>query len=164
VAQWGRMSLEIKVEAAARGSKVVMSGVVDETADFSALEKLGDRVELDLAGVRRINSFGARAWMDALRALTRRAQVVCRRLSPPVVDQLNMITGFLAGARVLSFHAQMTCEHCDHEGLHLFEAEEVRDRDGDLPPVTCPECGKAWELDDLEDQYTLFLREPTVVR
>lgn len=158
------MSLEIKVEAAARGSKVVMSGVVDETADFSALEKLGDRVELDLAGVRRINSFGARSWMDALRGLAMRGSLVARRLSPAVVDQLNMITGFLAGARIESFFAQMACEHCDHEGLHLFEAGEVRDRDGDLPPVKCPECGKPWELDDLEDQYTLFLREPTVVR
>jgi hypothetical protein len=158
------MPLEIKVEPAARGSKVEIRGVVDETSDFAALADLRDRVELDLSGIRRINSFGARSWMEALRALAKQASLVARRLSPPVVDQLNMITGFLAGARVLSFYAPMTCEHCDHEALHLFDAGEVSDRDGDLPPVKCPECGKTWDLDDIEDQYTLFLREPTVVR
>lgn len=158
------MPLEIKVEPAKRGTKVEMIGVVDETADFAVFDELSVRVEFDLAGVRRINSFGARAWMDALRELASRASVVFCRLSPPVVDQLNMITGFLAGGRVVSFFAPMTCEKCENEVMHLFDAEEVRDRDGDLPPVPCPECSRTMDLDDLEDQYTLFLREPTVVR
>ena len=45
--------------------------------------------------------------------------------------------------------------------LALFNAREVKSLDGRLPHVECETCGAIMILDDLEEQYLLFIREPT---
>jgi hypothetical protein len=139
---------------------VFLSGVVDENADMGALAGLTGRVDVNLKGVRRLNSIGVRHWIDALRALCLRAQVVYVECSVAVIGQLNMISGFLGQGRVASFYAAMRCERCDVDVDQLFERAECDDA---LPPVACARCGATLELDDDEDQYLLFLREPTRV-
>jgi undecaprenyl-phosphate 4-deoxy-4-formamido-L-arabinose transferase len=74
------------------------------------------------------------------------------------VHALNMITGFLGRGRVASVYGAMRCAACDAELDHLFDRTDC---DDGLPPVACPRCGSEMELDDAEDQYLLFLREPT---
>lgn len=147
-----------------RGNRVTISGVVDETADLSSLDKLTGRVELDLAGVTRINSAGVRLWMDALRPLGARADLVFHACSPTIIDQLNMMNGFLGHGRVESFYAQMLCPICEHEQRSLFRTSDVRANDDNLPQIACEKCGGHTEIDELSDQYLLFLREPTFVR
>jgi eukaryotic-like serine/threonine-protein kinase len=156
--------LQIEMTPTEHGTRVSIVGIVDEDADLSSLRTLMGKCEVNLAGVRRINSFGARSWMDALRAAAKRAQLVFVECSPPIIDQLNMIRGFLAHGSVRSFYAPMLCERCNHETLHLFDVEACRDNYESLPPVPCSSCGAKMELDDLEDQYLLFIREPTSVR
>jgi len=75
-----------------------------------------------------------------------------------VIDQINMVSGFLGRGKVVSFYAPMTCEACDVEMNQLFEVADVR-KTGKLPEVKCPKCRKAMEVDDLEEQYLLFVRE-----
>jgi hypothetical protein len=99
--------------------------------------------------------------MDVIRALTAKARIQFVECPSPVIDQLNMLQGFLGGASVKSFFAPMLCEHCDRSHDHLFTTADVRSLDGHLPRVECEHCGARCVLDDLEEQYLLFVREPT---
>jgi hypothetical protein len=144
-------------------TRVTMEGVVDEHADFSALAGLTGPVEVNLRGIKRLNSVGIRFWIDAMRDLTRRARVSYVECSQPVIDQVNMIRGFLGGGAVRSFFAPMRCERCDLDQSVLVEIDQC-DEHGRPPATRCPKCRTPMELDDIDDAYTLFIREPTVVR
>ena len=154
---------QVRVQPAGDQTEVTITGVVDEHIDLAPLAPVSGRVRIDLQGVRRINSVGVRAWVDAMKGLASRAQVTFTRCSPPIVDQLNMIHGFLAGARVESFYGAMICPTCETEHLALFDVRAVQQQ-GHLTEVRCPKCSTPMELDDIEDEYLLFIREPTTVR
>jgi anti-anti-sigma regulatory factor len=155
--------MELCVTPDGRSTLVTISGLIDEHADFAPLAKVAGKVRMDLRAVRRFNSFGCRAWVDQLRELSKRAQITFVACSPAVIDQLNTTYGFLASGYVESFVGPLVCPDCDHEFEQLFDAKACLDNDG-LPPVKCPKCGGAAELDDNPDQFLLFLREPTAVR
>jgi len=154
--------LKIDVRRDADVWRVTVVGLVDEDADLRRLESLTGKVEINLRGVRRYNSVGTREWVNAMQHLGENATVVLVECSPPVVAQLNMISGFLAHGTVRSFYGPMRCGRCAREVDHLFITRECRDHDS-LPPVACPTCSIPMELDELEDSYLLFLREPTIM-
>ena len=77
---------------------------------------------------------------------------------PSVVDQINMVAGFVGRGRVTSFYAPMACDGCGHELDRLFQVAEYRIA-GRLPDVHCPRCGAKMHVDDLEEQYLMFARE-----
>lgn len=155
--------VDIQVRRVPNRTQVVVSGVIDETADLSELRDLDGRLEFNLAGLQRFNSFGVRIWMDVMRDLAAASSsLTFVECAPSVIDQLNMINGFLGSGRVVSFYGEMICDHCDAEARRLFKASECRDLDR-LPPVKCDDCGRPMELEAGEDQYLLFLREPTMV-
>lgn len=141
------------------GGMIRLSGVIDEHPDLSFLSKLKGRVHISLKGVRRINSFGVRAWIDAIRRVPAEANLEFIECPPPVIDQINMVAGFLGKGRVVSFYAPMTCEACDIEVNELFQVAAVRAGGGRLLEVKCPKCGRPMEVDDLEEQYLLFMRD-----
>jgi hypothetical protein len=156
-----RKSFAIDVQEAPDRCVVHVSGVVDENADLSRLASLGaSRVEVNLKDVRRINSFGVRSWVEAMRKIPPTTQLEFVHCPPPVIDQCNMVNGFLGHGRPLSFYAMMVCEDCDEELDQLFETEACVKLGGQLPATPCPNCGSEMEIDDLEEQYLLFLREP----
>jgi anti-anti-sigma regulatory factor len=157
------VGLSIEKTRTARGVRLALSGVIDEGADFDTLADLTGSVEINMSGVKRINSFGARAWMDAVRVAAKKASLSFVECPPPVIDQLNMIQGFLGHSPVRNFFAPMICDNCEGEAMHLFDVRACKDRDGHLTPVQCDDCGGRMSIDDLEEQYTLFLREPTMV-
>ncbi len=137
----------------------VVAGVIDEHADLAPISSISGDAEINLKGVRRINSFGVRAWMEALRAVPGSVKLRVVECPPPVVDQLNMVGGFLAHAQLVSFYVPMTCEECDEQLDQLYELEACRKLGGKLPSTPCPRCGRPMEVDDLEEQYLLFARE-----
>ena len=139
---------------------VTMTGVIDESSDLTPLAQLGRRpIQVNMRGVRRINSYGVRAWLDVIRQLPITAKLSFVHCPPPVVDQCNMVAGFLGHGRLESFYAPMTCAECDEQIDQLFETEACRKNGNKLPKTPCPRCGRPMEVDDLEDQYLLFVRE-----
>ena len=139
---------------------ITITGVIDESADLSALSSVHARaLRFHMRGVRRINSFGVRAWMDAIRRIPITTQLFFVHCPPPVVDQCNMVSGFLGHGRLESFYAPMTCAECDEQIDQLFETAACRANGGKLPLTPCPRCGRPMEVDDLEEQYLLFVRE-----
>jgi hypothetical protein len=140
--------------------QVTLSGVIDENADLALIGTLGGRpARFDMRSVRRINSYGVRSWMDAIRKIPGGTKVTFVNCPPPVIDQCNMVAGFLGHGRLESFFAPMTCPECDEQIDQLFETEACRSNGGKLPATPCPRCGRPMEVDDLEEQYLLFVRD-----
>ena len=155
-----RPSFSIEVAHNADHDLVTMSGVVDENADLTPLIQLGTKpIRVHLRGVRRINSFGVRAWMDAIRRVPITTKLSFVHCPPPVVDQCNMVQGFLGHGKLESFYAPMTCAECDEQIDQLFETAVCRANGGKLPATPCPRCGRPMKVDDLEEQYLLFVRD-----
>jgi hypothetical protein len=139
---------------------VTIQGVIDETSDLSPLGHLGQRaVEVNMRGIRRINSFGVRAWLDQIRLIPPTASLRFVHCPPPVVDQYNMVAGFLGHGELVSFYAPMTCTECDEQRETLFDTAACRANGNKLPRTPCPRCARPMEVDDLEEQYLLFVRE-----
>jgi hypothetical protein len=136
----------------------VLSGIIDENADLSFFAALSGPTRLHLRAVRRINSFGVRSWIDAVRRVPPDVAFELVECSPAVIDQTNMVAGFLGHGHVKSFYAPMLCPTCGFEKDELFETETYR-RTGRLREVLCPECGSVMQVDDLEEHYLLFARE-----
>ena len=53
----------------------------------------------------------------------------------------------------------MVCAECDEQIDQLFETAACRANGGKLPETRCPRCGRPMEVDDLEEQYLLFVRD-----
>lgn len=159
-----RQPFRIDLAPGAGVEVVTMSGVIDEAADLTPLAALGQRpgqgpIEVDLHAVERINSAGVRAWIDAVRALPPTVPVTFVRCPPAIVDQCNMVTGFLGHGRLASFFAPMVCRECDEQVDTLYTVAAVHAAHGALPPSPCPRCKRPMAIDDLEDQYLLFIRD-----
>lgn len=85
---------------------VVLTGGITEDLDLEQLGLSACRVRMDMGGVTLINSTGVRAWMATLERLE--LQVTYVNCSQPVVEQANMVRGFLGvGAVMESF--QVPC-------------------------------------------------------
>ncbi len=111
-----------------------------------------------MAEVRRINSFGVRSWLETIAKISREVALEFVECPPPIIDQCNMVRGFLGHGSVVSFYAMMVCEACDEEIDQLFATASCATHGGALPPTPCPRCGRAMEIDDIEEQYLSFLR------
>jgi hypothetical protein len=136
-----------------------LSGVIDEHADLGFFTGLHGAVRINMRAVRRINSYGVRSWMDAVRKMPADCRLELTECPPPVVDQLNMVAGFAGRGQVVSFFAPLMCSKCEHEMDHLFQVAACKANSGKLTPVACPKCKGKMELDDVEDQYLCFVRE-----
>ncbi len=138
-----------------------LNGVIDEFADLSFFKHLQGNVVVHLAGVRRINSFGVRLWMDEVRAVSTDAEVTYVEVAVPLVEQMNMVRDFFGAGRVESFAAPMVCQSCGETSARIFTVAECCDQSPPgLPPATCSACGSGdMEIDDIEEQYLAFLHE-----
>jgi hypothetical protein len=156
----GRNTFTIEVTERDGEHFVTITGVIDENADLAPLTHLaGKPVRINMRGVRRINSFGVRSWIDAIRRIPPSSRLSIVHAPPPVVDQCNMVNGFVGHGKLESFYAPMTCTECDEQVDQLFETAACRANGGRLPQTPCPRCGRPMEVDDLEEQYLLFVRE-----
>ncbi len=158
--QSGRNQFTMEIAEKDGGDYVTIAGVIDENADLSPLAALGARpVTVHLRAVRRINSYGVRTWIDAIRCIPATTSLRFIHTPPPVVDQCNMVNGFTGHGELVSFYAPMTCADCDEQVDQLFETAACKANGGRLPVTPCPRCSRPMEVDDLEEQYLLFVRE-----
>lgn len=138
-----------------------VSGVIDENADLTVLAAAhGAEICLHLGAVHRINSFGVRAWVEAIRNIPLASRLILSHCSPPVIDQCNMVAGFNGHGVIESFYAPMLCEQCDEYAHVLYDTMVCLANGGVLPTTPCPTCHGSMDIDDLEEQYLTFLRDP----
>ena len=75
---------------------VALTGRIDEDSDFESLGEVlkgATKLDLELSGIRSINSCGVREWIHFVRNLPDFEEVRYLRCSPFVVLQLNMKIG-----------------------------------------------------------------------
>jgi len=149
-------ALTYEIKQTADGARVVFSGEVDETSDFSRLAGLSGKVIFDLEKIERFNSEGIRRWVRMIKGL-QVEELVLERCSVPVVAQLNLIRGLKRKVWVSSFYIPYVCVETGEEEMHLLHAEEIDDPQNPPTPQGAP--GKTLELDDVPERYFAFLRD-----
>ena len=151
-------SLTCRFEHDGGETRVSLSGEITEDSDFAQiLAEARELVVVDLAAVKRINSCGVREWIAFVSALIASGKTLCLdRCSPPIVQQLNMISNFAGKSRVRSVFAPYYCSSCDSEERELLDLEGSTGPPVIAEFVKCPHCGRDMEFDDLPDTYLSF--------
>lgn len=158
-------SVVASVEQRRSGAQVIkLAGSLDERAALGAAitAPLSGKMLINLSGVNRINSIGAREWINWLttleRAGTELALVYC---SPAVVAQLNRIKDFAGKSIVKSFQAPYHCASCDVEKLHVVYVADLGEPPFTAPQCTCEGCGSAMTFTEDAQAYFGFLEQQT---
>ncbi|MGZ3721574.1 MAG: hypothetical protein ACXVA9_01505 [Bdellovibrionales bacterium] len=145
------------------GARLVLkvSGGVDEDANFQPVDVGGSTsVVLDLSDITAINSVGIREWIKWVKAMPTSVQLSVRRCPKIIVDQINMVAGFLPPAAIIeSFYVPYYAESTGTEKMVLFEKDKEY-KDGELhpPDEVKDDSGEAMEMDVIEAKYFKFLK------
>lgn len=152
---------EIKLDKASSHFKVHIAGVIDEDADFGPHSLQGaEAVEVNLGGVKSINSCGIREWIKWI-GTSGGAGVVYKECPKIIVDQINMVQGFLPSkGKVQSFYVPYYSEETDEEKNVLFTlGKEYTDAGLAQAPDVKDGSGNAMEMDVVEAKYFKFLKK-----
>ena len=140
-----------------------VSGTVDETFSASQLsQQIRADTILHLGKVSRFSSFGVREWVRLMKELQGRVKhCVLVECSPAVVNQLNVVVDFAAGAHVKSVQLPYACPRCELDKMVTVDVDADRAQllAGHLPQVPCPQCKNPMVFDDLPGSYLAFLRD-----
>ncbi|MCB0351422.1 MAG: hypothetical protein KDD38_09580 [Bdellovibrionales bacterium] len=142
--------------------KVVLSGHVDEDATFGSVQLEGvSKVIVDLDGVTAINSCGIREWIKWIRTAPPTAEVVYRNCPKVIVDQINMVAGFLPETgKVESFYVPYYSEESGNEKMILFkDGAEFKGSELNPPAEVKDDSGEVMEMDVIEAKYFKFLQK-----
>ena len=141
--------------------KLTMSGVIDETVDFS---KLSDARKSDLhilcREVNRINSVGIKIWRDFFRNYREQGgSVRFHELSPALVATMNYISDFVEIKELVSLCAPYICPKCKTSALKVLTVAEAKSCLPTPPSMACPKCSALMELDEIPEEYFSFTQK-----
>lgn len=137
-----------------------LGGTIDEDADFAPLELQGaQEVQIDMDDIKSINSCGIREWIKWISANST-AKVVYAKCPKVIVDQMNMVDGFLPSfAKVESFYVPYYNEDSGAEKNILFRyGVEFKEGQVQPPAEVKDESGNAMEMDIIESKYFKFIK------
>jgi hypothetical protein len=152
---------ELKIEKNGAHFKVTMAGVIDEDADFNPHSLAGaETVDLSLSNIKSIKSCGIREWIKWV-GTAGTAQIQYHECPKIIVDQINMVQGFLpAQGKVLSFFVPFYNEDSGEEKNVLFTfGKEYSDGGLGAVPEVKDGAGNAMEMDVVEAKYFKFLKK-----
>jgi len=152
----GRMTIE------PNNDQLLLGGSIDETSALNELlqRARGGRLALDLAAITFINSLGVRDWIRMQSEATKsNLAIELRRVSEPIIHQLNMIIATRGTSRVTSFFAPYACDACGREESLLVDAVAHAAELAALQPpaMRCPECNALMAFNDFPERYFSFL-------
>ncbi len=161
-----------KVESPNSDSQIIsFKGYLDEMAELPTYESLSKLKSLvfNLDGCRIINSSGIKKWVQLMSQLALKAdlKIVLQNCHPLILDQINLIEGFLpANAQVESIYVMLFCEKCEKEFDVCKKVTDVESSLSvairDLKELDCdkfPECRKFITLDMHPDKTLSFLKK-----
>lgn len=153
--------LDVKLNKASDKLNVQMNGTIDEDVDFSQFNLGGSpQVEMELEGVKSINSCGIREWIKWMGTASG-AQIVFKNCPKVIVDQINMVDGFLpANGHVSSFFVPYYNDDSGSEKNVLFTfGKEFTESSVTPPEGIKDEDGNEMEMDVIESKYFKFLKK-----
>ena len=155
------MSFSIAKQPEGARMVVKVSGAVDEDANFQPVDVgAATAVVLDLSDITAINSVGIREWIKWVKAIPSTVQLSVRRCPKIIVDQINMVAGFLPPAATIeSFFVPYYADGSGSEKMVLFEkGKEYKDGELHPPPEIKDDSGEVMEMDVIEAKYFKFLK------
>lgn len=155
---------QFQIEKKMQGATLVVGvkGSVDEDAVLNNVGFDGaSEVVLDLDKITSINSCGIREWIKWLKTAPPTAKVVYRNCPKIIVDQINMVAGFLPeNGTVESFYVPYFNEDAGTEKMVLFrKGTEFGDGDVKPPSDVKDDSGQPMEMDVIEAKYFKFLKK-----
>jgi hypothetical protein len=107
------------------------------------------KVIVNLRHVRRFASWGMSEWMDFLRINAVR-ELYLVECSTYAMSQINIVTGLLGHAKLVSFYASYRCGSCseEHENLFLIPRDRAAIRDLPSSQQECAACGGRTRLEE----------------
>jgi len=155
---------QFKAEKNQSGGELVIRliGHIDEDATFNGLGLDGaSKITLELEGVSAINSCGIREWIKWVRTAPDSAEVVYKKCPKVIVDQINMVSGFLPNnGKVESFFVPYYADASGAEKMVLFsEGKEFKGQEVFPPGEVKDESGEVMEMDVIEAKYFKFLQK-----
>jgi tRNA A-37 threonylcarbamoyl transferase component Bud32 len=144
-----------------RGREVLflrLSGRIDERFEQDQVGPIDAPAAIDLSGIRAITSYGVRRLGALMGQVGRAGPVYLVDCPPCIVDQLNLIQGFMGTAEVLSAKAFFACA-CGNEEERSVDVlgEGARIRSGQPPIARCGRCGDDMRL--VEDDSFRFVAQ-----
>ncbi|MEM7645744.1 MAG: hypothetical protein AAF203_02440 [Pseudomonadota bacterium] len=149
-------------------TRIQIDGAMDEHSDYSTIDtQFTDEVVFDFNNVEHINSTGIKHWVQWIGGISQANPslkfyfVNCPK---PVVDQINMVDGFLPENSVVkSFKVPYFCEVCDKDMTCIFVlGREYNYSDGNVtlsvPENRCDRSDCEMEPDVVEQKYFRFLK------
>lgn len=153
------MSKVIQIDKQGSKATVFLSGSLDEETTLSQGQLQGSTdVVFDFKNLQNINSCGIREWIGWVSPLTT-TKITFRNCPKIIVDQINMIDGFLPKHAVVeSFYVPYYSDETGEEKLVLFNlGKEYTEAGLKTPPAVTDSQGNAMELDVIEGKYFRFL-------
>jgi hypothetical protein len=107
------------------------------------------KLVVSMRDVRRFASWGMSEWMSFLRINAAR-ELYLVECSTYAVSQMNLVTGLLGHARLVSFYASYRCGSCSEEREALFVIPRDRAAIRELPGSSqeCAACGGRAQLEE----------------
>jgi hypothetical protein len=153
--------LDVKLNKGSDKLSVQMNGTIDEDVDFTQFNLGGaPQVEMQLEGVKSINSCGIREWIKWM-GTANGSQIVFKNCPKVIVDQINMVDGFLpTNAKVESFYVPYYNDDSGSEKNVLFQnGKEFTDGSVNPPAAVKDEEGNDMEMDVIESKYFKFIKK-----
>ena len=156
-------SMSFSIAKQPDGARLVIkvAGGVDEDANFQPVDVAAfTSVVLDLSEITAINSVGIREWIKWVKAMPSTVQLSVRHCPKIIVDQINMVAGFLPPAAIIeSFYVPYYAEGTGSEKMILFErGKEYKDGELHPPDEVKDDSGELMEMDVIEAKYFKFLK------
>ena len=150
---------EAKIDRQGEKINLALGGVIDEDADFNQVSVKGAKeIVLELSTIKSINSCGIREWIKWI-ALAEQAKITYQNCPKVIVDQINMVDGFLPNNdKDDSFYVPYYNEDSGSEKNVLFRYGTEFKEGAVTPPLQVKdEAGNAMEMDIIESKYFKFL-------
>lgn len=130
---------------------LTLRGVLDQAFEGKKLAEMihTPKVVVSLRQVRRFASWGMSEWMDFLQVNAAR-DLYLVECSTYAMSQINLVTGLLGHAKLLSFYASHRCGSCGEAHESLFILPRDRQIIRELPGNTdeCATCGGRARLEE----------------
>jgi len=128
--------------------RVEMRGKINEQFEPGKLldQLRGNKVVIDVSGVRHVSSIGIREFERFLEKLS---DVTLVEVAPAIATQIVLLPTLAARARIESAQLPFTCDHCGAERSHTVPFQKGA---ASTHAPTCT-CGNKMALDGIAEQY-----------
>ena len=151
-------------ETQADGRVLTLRFTEDLVKTFDLVTALGTALPSEIhvycRAITRINSIGAKCWINGFNQIRARGtNLHFFECPPPIVEQVSVISNFLCGGVAESLLLPYACAACGNQFQISEEVVSLKKNGLKATGAPCPRCGKSARFDDIEDEYLAFLKK-----